>query len=73
MGLAASERRRDTLRPLEITVAAPGEVTLDTVEEYARIGVDRLVVGPDSAEGSEPDRFIENFERNVLAHHPIGW
>lgn len=69
--VAESERRPETLGPLEITVAAPGKVPLDTVEEYGRIGVDRLVVGPDSAEGSEPDRFIEDFERNVLAHHPI--
>lgn len=66
--LVESQRRPATLAPLEITVAAPGEVTLDVVEAYEQIGVDRLVVGPDTAEGSEPDRFIEAFHRNVLAH-----
>jgi hypothetical protein len=60
------------LGPLEITVAAPGEVTLDVVEAYERIGVKRLVVGPDTAEGSEPDRFIDAFQRGVLAHQPTG-
>ncbi len=68
--LTQSGPRPDALGALEITVAAPGEVTLDSVEEYARIGVHRLVVGPDRAEGSEPDRFIEDFERDVLAHQP---
>jgi hypothetical protein len=46
--------------------AAPGEVTVDFVEAYEGIGVSRLVVGPDTGEGSEPDRFIEAFERDVL-------
>lgn len=68
--LAGSGNRPDALGPLEITVAAPGEVTLDTVAEYQLIGVDRLVVGPDTGEGDEPDRFIENFERSVIAHQP---
>lgn len=63
-----AQPRPGTLGPLEITVAAPGEVTLDTVEAYARIGVSRLVVGPDTADGSEPDRFIEAFHREVLGH-----
>jgi len=58
------------LGPLEITVAAPGEVTLEVVEAYERIGVSRLVVGPDTADGSEPDRFIETFHRDVLRHAP---
>jgi hypothetical protein len=58
------------LGPLEITVAPPGEVTLDVVETYDQIGVDRLVVGPDKADGSEPDRFIEAFQRDVLRHVP---
>lgn len=69
--LVGSQPRPAILGPLEITVASPGEVTLDVVEAYERIGVNRLVVGPDSAEGSEPDRFIEAFERNVLAHHTV--
>lgn len=56
------------LGPLEITVAAPGKVTLEVVEAYEGIGVSRLVVGPDAADGSEPDRFIEAFHRDVLAH-----
>ena len=64
------ETRPTTLGPLEITVAAPGEVTPDVVESYKRIGVSRLVVGPDTADGSEPDRFIEVFHRNVLGHVP---
>ena len=68
--LTHQEQRPDLLGPLEITVAAPGEVGLDTVEQYERIGVSRLVVGPDTAEGSEPDRFIEDFERNILTHQP---
>ena len=68
--LSEHEQRADLLGPLEITVAAPGEVSLDTVEQYERIGVSRLVVGPDTAEGGEPDRFIEDFERNILTHHP---
>jgi hypothetical protein len=59
------------LGSLEITVAAPGEVTLEVVEAYERIGVNRLVVGPDSAEGNEPDRFIEGFHRDVLADLPV--
>jgi hypothetical protein len=58
------------LGPLEITVAAPGQVTLEVVEAYERIGVSRLVVGPDTAEANEPDRFIDAFQRDVLAHHP---
>jgi probable F420-dependent oxidoreductase len=58
------------LGPLEITVAAPGEVTLDVVEVYEQVGVSRLVVGPDTAEGSEPDRFIEAFHRDVRGHVP---
>jgi probable F420-dependent oxidoreductase len=62
--------RQATLGPLEITVAAPGDVTLDVVAAYERIGVSRLVVGPDTADGSEPDRFIEAFHRDVLAHVP---
>lgn len=68
--LAESEPRPAILGPLEITVAAPGEVTLDVVEAYERIGVGRLVVGPDTADGSEADRFIEAFHRDVLVHLP---
>ena len=48
------------------TPSGPGEVTLDVVEAYQKIGVNRLVVGPDSADGDEPDRFIEAFHRDVL-------
>jgi hypothetical protein len=58
------------LGPLEITVAAPGQVTLDLVEAYERIGVGRLVVGPDTADANEPDRFIDVFQGGVLAHQP---
>lgn len=68
--LVEAQRRPAMLGPLEITVAAPGEVTLDVVDAYKRIGVSRLVVGPDTAEGSEHDRFIEDFQRDVLAHQP---
>jgi probable F420-dependent oxidoreductase len=68
--LVESEPRPAMLGPLEITVAAPGEVTLEVVEAYQRIGVSRLVVGPDTADGSEPDRFIETFHRDVLRHVP---
>lgn len=68
--LVEVEPRPATLGLLEITVAAPGEVTLDVVEAYERIGVNRLVVGPDTSDGSEPDRFIETFWRNVLARAP---
>lgn len=64
------EQRPDLLGSFEITVAAPGAVGLDTVEQYEAIGVSRLVVGPDTAEGNEPDRFIEDFERNILTHQP---
>lgn len=66
--LVESQRRPATLGPLEITVAAPGDVTVDVVEAYEQIGVDRFVVGPDTADGSEPGRFIEAFQRDVLAH-----
>ncbi len=66
------ERRPAVLGPLEITVAAPGVVTRDVVEEYQRIGVNRLVVGPDNAEGDAPDRFIEDFQRDILAAQPTG-
>lgn len=66
--LAESQTQREVLGPLEITVAAPGQITLDVVEAYERIGVSRLVVGPDTADGSEPDRFIEAFQSDVLAH-----
>ena len=68
--LVESEPRPAMLGPLEITVAAPGEVTLEVVEAYERIGVSRLVVGPDTADGSEPDRFIDTFYRDVLRHVP---
>jgi probable F420-dependent oxidoreductase len=68
--LVGAQPRPAILGPLEITVAAPSEVTLDVVKAYERIGVSRLVVGPDTAEGSEPDRFIEAFQRDVLAHGP---
>jgi probable F420-dependent oxidoreductase len=68
--LVGAQPRPAILGPLEITVAAPSEVTLDVVEAYERIGVNRLVVGPDTAEGSEPDRFIEAFKRNVLSLQP---
>jgi hypothetical protein len=68
--LVGAQPRPAILGPLEITVAAPSEVTLDVVKAYERIGVNRLVVGPDTAEGSEPDRFIEAFQRDVLAHGP---
>jgi len=68
--LVEAQPRPAILGPLEITVAAPSEVTLDVVKAYERIGVSRLVVGPDTAEGSEPDRFIEAFQRDVLAHGP---
>lgn len=67
-GLVESEPRPEVLAPLEITVAVPGDVTLEVVDAYERIGVSRLVVGPDRAGGSEPDRFIEAFNRDVLAH-----
>lgn len=66
-----AERRPAMLGPLEITVAAPGAVTLDVVEAYQRIGVDRLVVGPDIAEGDAPDGFIEDFQRDILDYQPI--
>ncbi len=66
--LAESVPRSAMLGPLEITVAAPGVVTVDVVEAYARIGVSRLVVGPDTNDGSEPDRFIEAFQHDVLGH-----
>ncbi len=65
--MAERHRWGRTSEPLEITVAAPGQVDLDLVDEYGRIGVDRLVVGPDNTEGSEPDRFIETFESEVLS------
>jgi alkanesulfonate monooxygenase SsuD/methylene tetrahydromethanopterin reductase-like flavin-dependent oxidoreductase (luciferase family) len=68
--LVEARPRPAGLGPLEITVAAPGEVTLDVIEAYQRIGVSRLVVGPDRADGSEPDRFIETFHRDVLTHVP---
>ena len=68
--LVEAQRRPAMLGPLEITVAAPGAVTLDVVEAYERIGVSRLVVGPDTSDGDEPDRFIENFQRDILAHQP---
>lgn len=68
--LVEAQPRPAMLGPLEITVAAPGQVTLDVVEAYERIGVSRLVVGPDTADGDEPDRFIENFQRDILAHQP---
>jgi alkanesulfonate monooxygenase SsuD/methylene tetrahydromethanopterin reductase-like flavin-dependent oxidoreductase (luciferase family) len=68
--LEVAEGRPATLGPLEITVAAPGQVTLEAVEAYERIGVSRLVVGPDTADGSEPDRFIEGFQVNVLERLP---
>jgi 3-keto-L-gulonate-6-phosphate decarboxylase len=66
--LVESVPRSAMLGPLEITVAAPGVVTVDAVEAYARIGVSRLVVGPDTTDGSEPDRFIEAFQHDVLGH-----
>jgi alkanesulfonate monooxygenase SsuD/methylene tetrahydromethanopterin reductase-like flavin-dependent oxidoreductase (luciferase family) len=68
--LAESPTPREVVGPLEITVAAPGAVSLDVVEAYEQIGVSRLVVGPDTADGSEPDRFIEAFQRDVLARQP---
>lgn len=69
-GLVETQRRPAMLGPLEITVAAPGVLTLDVVEAYEGVGVSRLVVGPDSADGDEPDRFIEDFQRDILAHQP---
>lgn len=66
--LAEPVPRPAMLGPLEITVAAPGVVTVDVVEADALIGVNRLVVGPDTSDGSEPDRFIEAFQRDVLTH-----
>jgi probable F420-dependent oxidoreductase len=69
--LVEAQPRLPELGPLEITVAAPGEVTLEVVEAYERIGVNRLVVGPDTAEGNEPDQFIEGFHRDVLADQPV--
>lgn len=68
--LVVAQPRPAMLGRLEITVAAPGEPTLEVVEAYERIGVSRLVVGPDTGEGSEPDRFIETFQREVLGHFP---
>ena len=68
--LAVSESRPTGLGPLEITVAAPGEVTVDVVAAYEEIGVARLVVGPDTGEGDEPDRFIEAFHRDVMQRLP---
>jgi alkanesulfonate monooxygenase SsuD/methylene tetrahydromethanopterin reductase-like flavin-dependent oxidoreductase (luciferase family) len=62
--------RPETLGPVEITVAAPGAVTLDVVDAYERVGVSRLVVGPDMADDGEPDRFIETFHQDVLRHVP---
>lgn len=67
---AGSQPRPAMLGPVEITVAAPGQVTLDVVEAYERIGVSRLVVGPDTADANEPDRFIDAFQHGVLAHQP---
>jgi hypothetical protein len=66
--LADAEHRPAALGPIEMTVAAPGAVTLDLVEAYRRIGVSRLVVGPDSSDGDNPDRFIETFQHEILAH-----
>ncbi len=68
--LVVAQARPAMLGRLEITVAAPAEPTLDVVEAYERIGVSRLVVGPDTAEGNEPDRFIETFHREVLGRCP---
>ncbi|HEX5696753.1 MAG TPA: TIGR03619 family F420-dependent LLM class oxidoreductase [Acidimicrobiia bacterium] len=67
---AESQPRPAMLGPLEITVAAPGQVTVDVVDAYERIGVSRLVVGPDTVDGNEPDRFIDSFYGSVLAHQP---
>lgn len=66
----AARPRPANLGTLEITVAVPGKVTPDVIEAYEEIGVSRLVVGPDTAEGSEPDRFIETFHRDVLDQSP---
>jgi alkanesulfonate monooxygenase SsuD/methylene tetrahydromethanopterin reductase-like flavin-dependent oxidoreductase (luciferase family) len=68
--LVEAQPRPGMSGPLEITVAAPGEVTPDVVEAYETIGVSRLVVGPDTVDGSELDRFIEAFHRDVLARSP---
>jgi probable F420-dependent oxidoreductase len=68
--LVEAQPRPAMLGPLEITVAPPGAVTPDVVEAYDRIGVSRLVVGSDTADGDEPDRFVENFRLDVLGHAP---
>ncbi len=66
--IVAKGERPEALGPIEITVASPGTVTPDVVDAYAAIGVSRLVVGPDSSDGDEPDRFLEEFHRSVLSH-----
>lgn len=54
------------LGPLEITVAAPGQPNSDLVEQYSRIGVTRLIVGPDRSDGSVMDEYIESASQTFL-------
>jgi probable F420-dependent oxidoreductase len=58
--VAAGCDRPASLGDLEITIAPPGPVDLDTARRYADLGAHRLVIPPRSADGSDMEQLIRS-------------
>lgn len=57
--IVAESDRPVELGDLEITITPPGRIDLDTARRYADLGVQRLVLEPGTADGSDLDELIE--------------
>lgn len=62
---ACEEIGRDA-SALEITVAPPGRCTAELAQGYEAVGVDRLVLQPESFIGSEIDELIEHAGHDLI-------
>jgi probable F420-dependent oxidoreductase len=58
---ASQVERRPTLGPLEISLTPPPRWSASTVERYARLGVDRLIVAPER--GADEAEILAMIER----------
>lgn len=66
---ASSQAGRDQL---EITVAPKPPFTLESAAEFARVGVDRLILQPARMTGSEIDDVIELAGEDLIGRVPAG-
>lgn len=58
--------RPTDLGELEITVTPPGRIDRDTARRYADLGVDRLVLQPGTADGSDMDELIDSAGNTLI-------